>query len=345
MEMEAHSSPLVSIVTPVYNNCKYIPDCIESILTQSYQNWEYTIVDNCSTDGSADVAERYAKTNSRITVCRNHEFLAAVANHNRALRKVSVRSKYCKLVFADDWLFPRCLEEMVAVGEKYPSVGIIGAYGLQGNEVSWTGLPYSSSPIPGHSVCRRLFLNRTCVFGTSTSVLYRTEVVKNQDPFYNESNFHADMEVCIQLLKKWDFGFVHQVLTFSRPRPESLSTFTNNMNTIIGGYLLALVRHGRAFLTAEEYDECFRGLVSEYYKFLAVSLIKGQRDKKFWGYHKRTLAKAGVSFRRTWLARGLATRMARAVLNPSETIEKLLAGWGNASERSQATTPNEERAV
>ena len=59
----------------------------------------------------------------------NDVFLPALANHNRALRQISAASKYCKMVFSDDWLFLRCLEEMVALAEAHPTVGIVGASG------------------------------------------------------------------------------------------------------------------------------------------------------------------------------------------------------------------------
>src|SRR5262245_48483502 len=104
------TSPLVSIVTPVYNGSEYLHECIESVQAQTYRNWDYTIVDNCSTDATADIARRYAARDSRIRVHRNTTFLPVVANHNEALRQASPASHYTKVVFADDWIFPECLE-------------------------------------------------------------------------------------------------------------------------------------------------------------------------------------------------------------------------------------------
>src|ERR1700755_2465173 len=109
LHMDLKSSPLVSVVTPVYNNAHYLPDCIESILAQTYQNWDYTIVNNCSTDGSMDIARRYAARDGRIRIHDNRQFLRAIPNHNVALHQISPASKYCKMVFADDWVFPECI--------------------------------------------------------------------------------------------------------------------------------------------------------------------------------------------------------------------------------------------
>ena len=324
--MHSNPRPLVSIVTPVYNNDDYLAECIESVLAQTYQNWDYTIVNNCSTDGSGEIARRYAAEDSRIRIRKNSNFLRAIPNHNVALRQISPGSKYCKVVFADDWIFPQCLEEMVSVAEEHPSVGIVGAYGLQESEVMWAGLPYRSSMVPGRAVCRQLLLDGLHVFGTSTSVLYRSNLVRGQDPFYNEANLHADMEACMVLLKTCDFGFVHQILTFKRLRPGSLGTITEDINTLIAGHLHNLVTHGREFLTEEEFEDCLRRRVSEYYNFLAVSLVRGRRDKKFWDYHKRKLTEAGVGFTRLHLVVAMLARSCEAVLNPYETIRKLREG-------------------
>src|SRR6266567_1415436 len=139
--MSASSQPLVSVVVPVYNEVEYLGECLESILAQTYSNWNCVVVDNCSTDGSGEIAARYAAKDPRIRVHSNREFLRAVPNYNVAWRQISLECKYAKMVFSDDWIFPECLERMVAVAEEHPTVGIVGAYGLQGKQVMWIGLP------------------------------------------------------------------------------------------------------------------------------------------------------------------------------------------------------------
>ena len=157
-----------------------------------------------------------AAADCRIRVLDNEAFLPALANHNHALRQISPHSIYCKMVFSDDWLFPRCLEEMVALAEAHPNVGIVGAYGLEGDGkfVKWAGLPYPSNCVNGRDVCRRVFLEGH-VFGPAHSMLYCSNQVRSHDPFFDESNIHADAEACFDLLRNCDFRFVHQVLTYS----------------------------------------------------------------------------------------------------------------------------------
>src|SRR5262249_39794339 len=128
--MSAALSPLVSVITPVYNGAEHLAACIESVLAQTYVHWDYTIVNNCSADGSFAIAKKYAARDSRIRLVNNDRYLRIIENHNHAIRQISPDAKYCKFVFADDWLFPKCLEEMVRVAEAQASVGLVGGFAM-----------------------------------------------------------------------------------------------------------------------------------------------------------------------------------------------------------------------
>lgn len=329
--MDAQSQPLVSIVTPAYNAAEHLVECIESVLAQTYHNWDYTIVNNCSSDASLAIAREYASKHSRIRIHNNSQFLGAIQNHNLAFRQISPNSKYCKMIFADDWMFPECLERMVAIAETHPSTGIVGAYGLEGNRVSWVGLPYPAPSISGRELFRGRYLGpekytrgRLYVFGTPTSLLFRSDLVKSRDPFFNESNVHADSEICYDLLRKCDFGFVHQVLTFSRERPGSRTILSKQMNTYLPSHLYELTAYGPDYLNGDEFKFALNRALLEYYEFLAACVVFGGRDKDFWSYHKRKMTEAGIPFSRTRLARAILAKFANAALNPKRTVEKLL---------------------
>jgi len=147
--MQTKSQPFVSIITPVFNAEKYLGDCIESVLKQTYKNWEYVIVNNCSQDKSLSIAQDYASKNKKIRVHNNQNFRNRIDNLNHTMRQISNKSKYCKVIHADDWIFPECIERMVAVAEAYPSVGIVSSYRLDENRVNLDGLPHSLTFISG----------------------------------------------------------------------------------------------------------------------------------------------------------------------------------------------------
>jgi glycosyltransferase involved in cell wall biosynthesis len=322
--MPAASCPLVSIVTPAYNEEQYLAECIESVLAQSYSNWNYLIVNNCSTDRTLAIASEYAARDSRIRVISTDALIPATANFNFALRRISPESQYCKVILGDDWIFPECLERMVALMEEHPSIGIAGAYGLQGQWVLWEGVPYASKVVPGREICRERLLGGPYVFGSATSVLFRSDLVRGRERFYDETIEHAsDSDACFDLLKACDFGFVHQVLTFSRVREGSLLEGSKALNASAADMLRELVVYGPVYLSKAEYSERLHEAKLKYYDFLATNLLHS-RDERFWSYHKAKLKEAGVGFSRFTLAGAVVRKMANRLRVRSGGLER----WG-----------------
>ena len=88
----SRNEPLVSVVTPVFNGGTFLSECIESVLAQTYDNWEYIIVNNCSTDNSLAIADDYAKKDHRIIVHTNDRFVGVIENHNIAFTLIDRKS-------------------------------------------------------------------------------------------------------------------------------------------------------------------------------------------------------------------------------------------------------------
>jgi len=287
---DGYSGPLVSVVTPFFNTEKYLAQCIESVLKQSYQNCEYILVNNCSTDRSLEIVNSYAQEDSRIRIFTNEVFLSQVQNYNRALRLISSQSKYCKIVQADDWIFPECLKEMVRVAETNPSIGIVGAYRLDDVKVNCDGLPYPSTIVSGREICRISFLKGVIVFGSPTSILFRSDIVRSRDPFYNESSHYEDTEACYEILQSCNFGFVHQVLTFTRRENESITTVIRRFDPqYLSDRFIALLKYGPLYLSAVEYKTRFKIIQDKYYRFLAKQCLYNENRKLLLKYHKEGL--------------------------------------------------------
>lgn len=315
-KLSNNSEPLVSVVTPVYNTEKYLSECIESVLHQTYANWEYIIVNNCSIDSSGDIALEYANQDSRIKVYNNEVFLDQMQNWNRAMQLISSDSKYCKVVHADDWLFPECISRMVELSEQYPSAGIVGAYRLDENLVNLDGLPYPSDLVAGKTIGRLYYLEGLYLFGSPTSVLIRSDFIKSTEAFYEETNIHADLEVCLKILKKADFGFVHQVLTFTRRHNETNTTFIRKYRTYKLGVLHALKHHGSYYLSDKEYASVLKKLIKTYYKDLAKKVLTFDNTELI-SYHRENLLKIGINFSQ----RKLLLALLKVILN--KTLRRL----------------------
>lgn len=314
------SSPLVSIVTPAYNAERFLRQCIESVRAQTYENWDYTIVNNCSTDRTLEIAEEYARLDRRIKVVTNSTFVPVIANYNNAVRQISPDSRFCKVVAADDWIFPRCIEEMVRLALAHPSVAIVGAYGQDETTVRWTGLPYPSEVVAGETMCRRDLLEQRYVFGTPTSVLYDSEIVRSRVAFYKEDNLHCDSEVCIEFLANRDFGFVHQVLTFQRTRGDSMTSYSERMQTYLPWKLQELKTYGRRYFSDAEVNALIEKKLDDYYRYLSGQLLR-RREGAFWKYHAESLERLGFPMSKRRIAMSLGSRIADLVLNPKATVE------------------------
>jgi hypothetical protein len=223
-------------------------------------------------------------------------------------------------VFADDWLFSTCLIRMVELAERYPSVAIVGAYGLRGDKVAWDGLPYTSAVISGRDVCRLKLLRGVYPFGNATSVMYRADIVRARDPLFNESNPHADKELCFDVLKHHDFGFIHQVLTFTRLRRRSLRSVSQQFNTYLPGILADLVNYGPFYLTEDELRECLSRHLDEYYAYLREAFFE-RRGEEFWTLHRNKMRECGFPLSYGKLARLTALKILDMAFNPKRTLE------------------------
>src|SRR5215475_12319944 len=285
------NEPFVAIVTPVYNGEEFLAECIESVLAQTCENYEYIIINNCSTDRTLDVAREYAQQDRRIRIHNNDRFVPVIENHNIAFRLISPKARYCKVVSADDFLFPECITRLVDCAEMNPSNGIIGSYQLSGAYIHWQGFCYPRTAISGAELCRRIFMGgeKDFGFGAPTSLLYRADLVRQNNNFYPNDSPHADTSACFKTLQSSDFGFVYQVLSFERKHKSTQSFESAQMNRYSSACLNDLLEYGQFYLSGNELKQQIRNLLDDYYRFLAVNWLIGFREREFWTYHKARL--------------------------------------------------------
>jgi glycosyltransferase involved in cell wall biosynthesis len=322
--LASHAAPLVSVVIPVYNGEGFIATAIRSVLAQTYANFDLTVVNNCSKDRTLAIAQEFAAQDSRIRVLTNTDFLSVVENHNKAFRVISPGAKYVKILGADDWLFPTCIEELVRVAEAHPTVGMVTSYVLCGRRIGWDGLPYPSTFLTGRDVCRLRLLRNVKVFGGPSASLLRASVVRERDPFYNPLNYHGDTEAYLELLQRHDFGYVHQVLSYDRKDEGSKTTaYLQRVRSYPAADLDEITKYGPVYLTAEEHARRLGEVTQAYYRFLGASVFEF-RGREFWNYHLKHVKALGYPINLPRVAWHAALRLLDIVLNPKRTIEGLV---------------------
>jgi glycosyltransferase involved in cell wall biosynthesis len=317
---------LVSVVTPFYNTAPYLAQCIESVLAQTYTHFEYILLDNCSTDGSGEIAESYARRDPRIRLIRCTQFLSQLGNYNRALAEISHASEYCKIVQADDWIFPECLQLMVLAFEQSESIGLVSSYWVTGNNLGGAGFPTQTPMLPGKECVRWYLRTGITIFGSQTQVMYRSSLVRRERAFYNVSFPFADIEKCIEILDQWDFGFAYHVLSFTRTDNESIlhQALLPMAAYPLAQYVMAR-RYGPAFLAVNEIASIISKYKLQYYRALARAALR-LRGRAFWRFHKVGLRALGENEKHDWpyLAMIMCAELLWLASNPGmTTIEAL----------------------
>ena len=321
--------PLVSVVTPVYNDADYLTECITSVLNQTYTNWEYAIVDNASTDNTPEIAAKFAAIDSRIRHVRFEEFVNSNENHNRAFRAIDSASEFCKVVSADDWIFPECLGRMVDAAKESETVGLVTSYRLSADGVDLVGLPHWKVLATGREVTRQILLDGPVILGGPSAMLFRSQLVRERDPFFDSRFWAADNEVALWTLSRSDLGFVHQVLTFQRREQGRVFDWAMNMQTYVPEFIWFHLRYGRGTLEPDEYRRKLRLRLKHYMWWHVRQFPRPSRLRtpEFFAWHRNMTemileeggddreVRAAMYFVRALLAR----EMLRTGLKPPQT--------------------------
>ena len=150
--------PEISVIVPCYNLADYLPEALDSIATQTFQDWECIIVNDGSTDSTGEVAARYAASDPRF------KFVETPNGGVIKARNLGVKSstgKYLLFLDADDILMPEYMEKAMALFRARPELKVVGGQA----EVFGKGIPKSVRKTPPFSM-ERLIANN-CIYVTS----------------------------------------------------------------------------------------------------------------------------------------------------------------------------------
>jgi glycosyltransferase involved in cell wall biosynthesis len=327
--------PLISVVTPFYNTADYLAEAIESTLQQTLGDFELVLLDNCSTDGSTDIGRQYAARDSRIRYVRNEQFLSQAGNYSRAATLISAGSRYFKMVQADDKIYPRCLLELVSLAESNPSVGVVSSYRHVGTEVMPARLPHLRPFMTGHDAARTELTQKISLFGTPTTVLYRAEAVRRNQPFYPEGALFPDTAAVYKVLREHDFGFVHEVLSFTRLDDASTYGRWQSFHPIALALVIRIAQNGLDHFTPAEFELVRQQLFREYYELLGHEWLS-RRELDFWQFHRKGLAEIGQELDYAAIYRSAALEVLRRLGSPVPSVAALARKLFGGKTRSDA---------
>ena len=218
---------LISIITPSYNSKRFIKATIESVLSQTYENWEMIIVDDVSPDDSNEIIEEYCKQDSRIKLIKLEKNSGPAVARNRAIEKA--KGRYIAFLDADDLWHPEKLEKQIDFMEKnnyeltYTNYETMDENGNNLNNIrnSPAKLNYKQ-------------LLKACKIGCLTAVYDTEKIGKVYMPLMKK---RQDFGLWLRILKKVDYAYnVNEVLGVYRLMSNSVSS--NKFNLVKYNYRL-----------------------------------------------------------------------------------------------------------
>lgn len=206
---------LVSIITPSYNCANYIAQTLDSIISQTYENWEVIICDDCSTDNTKEVVEPYMSSCNKIRYIRNEKSSGAAVSRNYALREA--KGKWIAFLDSDDLWTPDKLEKqlefMVKNGYHFSYTG----YSEINSEGAKTGVSVS-----GPKRVSKLGMFSFCWPGCLTVMFDREYYGLLQISDIKKNNDYA---MWLKICRKADCYFLDESLAmYRRGRVGSVST-------------------------------------------------------------------------------------------------------------------------
>lgn len=279
-------SPNVSVLLPVFNGEPFVRQAVESVLAQTYGDFEFIIVDNASTDNTGSILREYTESDDRIRLFRNESTLPRLENFALTASYAAPESRWLKYIGADDRFLPDCLAEMVRVGEQSPTIGLVSSQCYDGDRLLTGTVPADREMVPGPAFLRRLLLerdSRETVFSPASLMI--SHRVFQEAGGFRVSLIHSDTELFYLILNRYDLGFVHRPLTCTGQRPGSgMSVSLAEGIAFSEGYTLYyrnLKRYDNVRLNFWEVERIKYELVNDSAGFMLAKLMEGRLKAAF----------------------------------------------------------------
>lgn len=212
--------PKVSVIMPAYNAEKYIAESIESILNQTFGDFEFIILDDASSDGTWDIINSYAQKDSRIFPVKNERNLNIAENRNKGL--ALAKGEYIVWQDADDISLPTRIEKLVNYMDSHPKVGICGSYIQSFNEKGDLDVRVYAEE---DKLLRRTIFKFSPV--SQPAAIVRREVFEQVGNFNAKYPPAEDLDLSFRIGEFYEFGNIPEVLF--RYREHSESTTQKNL--------------------------------------------------------------------------------------------------------------------
>ena len=200
-------TPRVSVVVPSYNNASFIEATMDSILAQTFADFELVVADHSSSDGTWALLQRY-RSDRRVSLIQTAAGGGAPRNWDRVTAEA--RGGLLKLVCGDDIIYPDCLRDQVAAMDSNPSVVLVAAQrdlidARGGLVITRRGLAGLSGRMPGRVAARHTVVAGSNIFGEPACVLIRREALERAGGWDTRYPYVIDEATYVRVLLDGDF--------------------------------------------------------------------------------------------------------------------------------------------
>ncbi len=224
--MSTSGTPTVSVCIPTYNYGRYLGQAVESVLAQTYEDFELLVVDDASSDDTEVVIEKFIN-DPRVTFVRNPQNLGLFANFNACLPRSNGR--YVKFLCADDWLHPEFLADTVALleGDRSLAIASTASYRTDddGQTIGVEYAPYASRLHVDRDEVIEALADWQNVIGMPSANLLRLEDLERVGGFDGKFAPAADVHLWLKLLQSGDLGYVAEPRCYTRVHDTHAHTY------------------------------------------------------------------------------------------------------------------------
>jgi glycosyltransferase involved in cell wall biosynthesis len=283
--------PLVAIVTPVYNGAQFLAETMDAVQAQTYPNLIHIVHDNASTDETPAIIARYAKARVPVLVARNERLLPLNENWNAAVARVPKEAKYFRILCADDLIAPTFTSRVAELMEANPTIIIAGCdmnhFGTPSIESHWDD---DRGVYSGQEALGRFFLGTGLIIAIQS--LIRRDALDLRKTFFETTLLHSDTEMCLDLLRHGDWGFVHETLATTRDQCDSVTrTVSIPARLATVDYLVMMERYATHGLGEKQ----GRALTRKYRRYYLRQLLRWRfRAPHIYDRHVAVLSAAGT---------------------------------------------------
>ncbi|HKN93227.1 MAG TPA: glycosyltransferase [Thermoleophilaceae bacterium] len=231
--------PAVTVLTSVYNGEAYLAEALDSLLGQSFPDWECLIIDDGSTDGTGEIARRFAAADSRFRV-HVQENQGTPRALNAGLEQA--RGRYVAILDADDAAFPERLERQAAHLRANPDVALVGGYVMM---ISGSGREFGLAEYPLEDAEIRAQLEEQNAF-VHSAVMYRRELALDAGGYRPVVRLAEDLDLWLQLAERGRLANLAEPVTRYRVHATQVSITRLEEQVLAVQASLASARERRA---------------------------------------------------------------------------------------------------